>query len=54
MHALDHALAQGSKVNACGQPRIWPKRISAIVLNEVISMTQSGTRNSNAITPRKA
>ena len=46
----DHqALGQASSVKVLGQDKICPSRISAIDLNEVISMTQSGVRkNSDA------
>ena len=44
----DHqAFGQASSVKALGQDRICPSRISAIDLNEVISMTQSGVRKNN-------
>ena len=48
----DHqAFGQASRVKARGQERICPSRISAIDLNEVINMTQSGVRkNSDAAT----
>ena len=54
VQADHHACGHASNVKALGQDRICPSRISAIDLNEVISMTQSGVRKKTDASTRTA
>jgi len=49
-----HAARQASKLMLDGSAKIWPRRISSMVLNEVVSITYSGSRKKAAAHSRKA
>jgi hypothetical protein len=54
VQASAQALTQGSKVTADGQARMLPRRTSSMVLSEVMTMIQSGSRKNKAAVNRKA
>ena len=48
------AARQASNDGADGKAKIWPRRISSMLLNEVVSITYSGSRKKAAAKSRKA
>ena len=54
VQASAQASIQGCKVSALGQARMLPRRTSSMVLSEVTSMIQSGSRKNRAAMTRKA
>jgi hypothetical protein len=53
VQAALQAAIQGCKVGSAGRARMLPSRISSIVLTEVRSMIQSGSRKKAADASRK-